>query len=199
MDDPPLVQTFDERTDDSIDVDLARLGELMGAVLRAEGVPASAQAVLTLVDSERIAELKSEFLDGDGSPTDVLSFPIDGPEIASALAEAETREAVAGVSGGPTAVALGSSPDGPLLVGDVVLCPRVAADQASEHAGTTEDELALLVIHGSLHLLDWDHDEADAQSQMWARERELMTSLHRAPARDPWASHNQAEPESAKP
>ena len=71
-------------------------------------------------------------------------------------------------------------------IGDVVLCPVVAATQAAGHAGSIEDELALLVVHGGLHLVGWDHEEDVDRHAMWARERELMTELHRAPARDPW-------------
>ncbi len=74
------------------------------------------------------------------------------------------------------------------LVGDVVVCPDVASEQCSSHAGTLDDELALLVVHGGLHLAGWDHDRPDAQRAMWARERELLTELHGTPARDPWSA-----------
>ncbi len=135
------------------------LASILSSVLAAEGVPGRATAGLTLVGADAIAVLKSEHLGGDG-PTDVLSFPLDGT--------------------GPVA-------DGePWLVGDVVLCPSVAAAQAPTHAGTIEDELALLVVHGGLHLCGWDHDGADQQAAMWARERELLAGLGRTPARDPW-------------
>ena len=48
-------------------------------------------------------------------------------------------------------------PTGQWMVGDVVVCAEVAAAQAPDHAGTVEDELALLVVHGGLHLCGWDH------------------------------------------
>ena len=60
------------------EVDLERLARLLADVLAREGVAAHAEASLTLVDPEPIARLKTEHLDGDGAPTDVLSFPIDG-------------------------------------------------------------------------------------------------------------------------
>jgi probable rRNA maturation factor len=60
------------------------------------------------------------------------------------------------------------------VLGDVVVCPTVAARQAPEHAGTVDAELALLVVHGVLHLLNYDHaDEREAES-MQRRERELL-------------------------
>lgn len=142
------------------DVDLDDLCALLSGVLAAEGVPARAEASLTLVDPADIAELKAEHLDGDGSPTDVLSFPIDGA---------------------------GPVPDGePWVVGDVVICPSVAVAQAPEHAGTPEDELALLVVHGGLHLCGWDHADEAERRRMWDRERELMAAAGRTPERDPW-------------
>ncbi len=152
----PEVVAADARSTDSTPVDLDELSGLLSRVLAAEGAPAGAQASLTLVDPDEIAELKAEHLDGDGAATDVLSFPLDGVE-----------------------------PDAE-LVGDVVLCPDVAARQAPEHAGEVADELALLVVHGGLHLAGWDHAEADERDRMWDRERELLTGLHRPPTRDPW-------------
>ena len=58
----------------------------------------------------------------------------------------------------------------PVLLGDVVVCPAVAADQAPTHAGTLDDELALLVVHGILHVLGHDHAEPDETAAMRARE-----------------------------
>ena len=159
----PTVETFDERSEDTTIVELDNLATLMAGVLNREGVGGTGEASLTLVDPARIAELKAEHLDGDGSPTDVLSFPIDG------------------IEGDPDET-------GVILVGDIVVCPSVAQNQAGEHAGSTQDELALLVIHGSLHLTGWDHAEPEEQAKMWSREKELMIELHGEPVRDPWGS-----------
>jgi probable rRNA maturation factor len=62
----------------------------------------------------------------------------------------------------------------PLLLGDVVICPAVAARYAAEHSRSTEDELALLVVHGILHILGMDHQEPVEEATMQARERELL-------------------------
>jgi probable rRNA maturation factor len=73
--------------------------------------------------------------------------------------------------------------DLPLLLGDVVVCPAVAARQAPEHAGNLDDELALLVVHGVLHVLGWDHAEVEETERMRARERQLLEASHwRGPA-----------------
>lgn len=155
--DVPTVVAADERDHDDPHVQLEPLALLLGAVLAAEGAPAGAEASLTLVDTAVMAELKAEHLGGDGTPTDVLSFPVDGVD------------------------------DAAELIGDVVVCVEVARQQAPEHAGTTEDELALLVVHAGLHLAGWDHATADERARMWGRERELLVALHRHPERDPWS------------
>ena len=136
---------------------------LMVDVLSEMGVPAGAETSLTLADSEYISQLKEEFMDGDGTPTDVLTFPIDGP---MAL-EMEDHE-------------------GTVMLGDIVICPKVAAEQAPTHTGSLEDELALLVVHGCLHMLGWDHDSSEDRDRMWSRERELLRQFHRLPPLDPW-------------
>ena len=67
----------------------------------------------------------------------------------------------------------------PQLVGDIVICPSVAARNAVEHEVTFDDEVALLVVHGVLHLLGWDH-EVDAEAErMEAREQELLNRHYR--------------------
>jgi len=166
----PAVVTSDDRAPSEsappLTVDLAILSRLLADTLAAEGIPARAEVSLTLVDPADIAALKVEHLGGDGTATDVLSFPIDGP---GPVDEAE-----------------------PWLVGDVVIAPEVAAAQAPDHAGTTEDELALLVVHGGLHLCGWDHATPGEESEMWTRERELLTGFGRVFVRDPWADEHPA-------
>ena len=66
----------------------------------------------------------------------------------------------------------------PVLLGDVVVCPAVAADQAAAHAGTLDDELALLVVHGVLHVLGHDHAEPGETAVMRARELDLLQRHH---------------------
>ena len=65
----------------------------------------------------------------------------------------------------------------PLLLGDVLICPTVAERNAVENGKTLRDELALLVVHGTLHILGMDHAEPDEAAAMQARERELLAQL----------------------
>jgi probable rRNA maturation factor len=74
--------------------------------------------------------------------------------------------------------------DFPTLLGDVVICPSVAMRNAPQHAGTYDDEVALLVVHGILHLLGMDHMQDDEAEAMERRERELLEQFHK-PAGQP--------------
>jgi probable rRNA maturation factor len=76
--------------------------------------------------------------------------------------------------GGRGPGAPGDPVDPPVVLGDVVICPTVAARQAPEHAGTLDAELALLVVHGVLHLLNYDHADEREAVTMQGRERELL-------------------------
>ncbi len=143
-------------------VDGERWAALLAVTLADEGVAAGAEAGLTFVDEAAMAELNQAHM-GVSGPTDVLAFPIDG------------REASGADGAGP-----------PGIVGDVVVCLSVAAANAADHAGTPDDELALLVVHGGLHLVGHDHAEADERRRMQARERDLLGAHHGPLAGEPW-------------
>ena len=163
----PEVFCADEQT--AVAVDLDRWQRLATAVLRDEGVRGLAELALLFVTEVEITELNESYM-GKQGPTDVLSFPIDASEAEIVLTNMPP-------SRGPDR----SPPDPgdmPLLLGDVVICPAVAAAQAPQHAGNLDDELALLVVHGVLHVLGHDHDEPDAQALMRARELELLQAHH---------------------
>ena len=123
-----------------------------------------AEVSLIFVDEEAIADLNGRFLGGDG-PTDVLAFPIDDDQLPTGR-HPDTGGRGPGTTSEPS--------DVPLVLGDVVVCPTVAARQAPDHAGTVDDELALLVVHGVLHLLNYDHAEEREAASMQRRERELL-------------------------
>ncbi|CAB4543744.1 unannotated protein [freshwater metagenome] len=161
---PPSIRSSDNRVDSHISVDLDALSNLFAAALQREGVSGFAEASITLLDPSEIAQLKVQYLDGDGAATDVLSFPIDGADCPEESA------------GGPSS----------WMVGDVLICPAVAEAQAPDHAGNLQDELALLVIHATLHLLGWDHVEQTERQEMWQRESELFSELSGTPERNPW-------------
>jgi probable rRNA maturation factor len=150
-------------------VDTMRWVHLAQAVLAAEGVRGEAELSMLFVDEASIGDLNKRFLGKDG-PTDVLAFPID---------EEPAESGRSPDSGGTGPGFTGEIDEAPTLLGDVVICPSVAARNAPEHAGTYEDELALLVVHGILHLLGMDHLEDDEAEAMEARERELLATHHR--------------------
>jgi probable rRNA maturation factor len=150
-------------------VELARWVMLAQAVLRDQGVRGEAELSLLFVDEATMVDLNSRFMGSEG-PTDVLAFPIDDPVEAGRWPDAAST----GPDRDPPEIE-----DLPLLLGDVVICPAVAARQAPEHAGSYEDELALLVVHGVLHVLGHDHADPEEEAAMQALERELLARHHR--------------------
>ena len=158
----------DEQT--AVAVDIVHLTAVAEGVLQAEGVRGLAELALYFVDETAIADLNEKFLGGSG-PTDVLAFPIDD-ELADS-----GRSPDAG-SAGPDRPPVEPS-EVPLLLGDVLVCPSIAARNAAEHQRTVEDELALLVVHGILHVLGMDHATDEETAVMQARERELLGRLHK--------------------
>jgi probable rRNA maturation factor len=163
---PPTIFGADEQRD--IDVDVARWVRLARLVLTDERVHerygSDVEMSLMFVDSQTIAELNERFL-GVNGPTDVLSFPLD-EELPPGGRQPDQG------GRGPGAPADGGDP--PALLGDVVVCPAVATRQAAERGIAAEDEIALLVVHGVLHLLDYDHAEPDEATAMRRREQELL-------------------------
>jgi probable rRNA maturation factor len=127
-------------------------------VLRAEGLPDRSEVSLLLVGTERIAELNRRHLGRDG-PTDVLAFP---------LREMQPGAPPGAVRGGP-----------PLALGDVLICPAVVASNARAARVPFDDEMALMVVHGMLHLLGYDHTEDGDAAVMEERERELLAAAGR--------------------
>ncbi|WP_426566463.1 rRNA maturation RNase YbeY [Angustibacter sp. McL0619] len=112
-----------------------------------------AELSIVLVDEPAMERLHVQWMDLPG-PTDVMSFPMDELRPGSEDAEPE-----------------------PGLLGDVVLCPSVAAQQASQAGHTTQEELLLLTTHGILHLLGYDHAEPDEEAQMFELQRRLLLTF----------------------
>jgi probable rRNA maturation factor len=131
---------------------LAQAEFMMGAL----GLHQDTELVVTLVGEDEIAQLHEEWLDEPG-PTDVLSFPMDELRIA-----APGEPAVAGV------------------LGDIVICPQFAARAAQAAGAPLSVELTLLLTHGILHLLGFDHATEDEHVQMFGRQDELIAA---------WARH----------
>lgn len=163
----PEVFCADEQSD--VPIDLVRWQALALAVLRDEGVRGLAELSILFVAEDEMAQLNQDYMGKDG-PTDVLAFPIDASDVTQVVAPS-------GATRGPDRAPVDPG-DLPLLLGDVVVCPSVAAQQAPTHAGTLDDELALLVVHGILHVLGRDHAEPAEAEEMRTRERALLEAHH---------------------
>ncbi|MGH8979664.1 MAG: rRNA maturation RNase YbeY [Acidimicrobiales bacterium] len=157
----------DEQSDHRGDLD--RWARLARAVLEDRGLRGDVEVSLLFVDEPAIATLNQQFLSREGS-TDVLAFPIEDEPLPPG------RSPDSGGSGP------GAEPaeEPTMLLGDVVICPAVATRHAAEHEVSVDDELALLVVHGLLHLLGMDHEEADEAEVMEALERDLLARYHRS-------------------
>jgi probable rRNA maturation factor len=119
-------------------------------VLEREEAPENLELSIALVDIEEMSELNMEYRGKEG-PTDVLSFECDDP-----------------------CAVLG--PEEPVMLGDVVIAPEIAETQATEYGHTVEEELNLLLVHGVLHLLGYDHIDNEDAEVMQARERALLVA-----------------------
>lgn len=149
------VLVTDEQSDQPVDTQ--RWLSLARSVLEAEaeGMGGTGELSMAFVEEEAMAELNRRFA-GEEGPTDVLAFPIDGADPGDGT---------------------------PAMLGDLVICPAVALRNSAQHVGTYEDEVALLVVHGILHLMGMDHEDPLEAPLMQRRERELLDRFHPAPAR----------------
>jgi probable rRNA maturation factor len=133
----------------AVPVDASFLRGVAVRALEALAVPADAALAVTLVDARRMAELKEKAL-GERVPTDVLAFPMDDPA---------------------------HPMPGPFVVGDVVICPEVAAEQARAASHSLNDELALLLVHGILHCLGRDHATPAEEKAMFAEQADVLLAV----------------------
>lgn len=141
-----------------VSVDTTRLLQLGRFVLAEEDVPEIMDVTILLVDEATIAQLNTQHLGAEG-PTDVLAFPIDDP-----------ADLIEGA---------------PAILGDVVLCPDYIARQATEHGRSAEQELAMLTVHGLLHLLGLDHADPDEARHMFGRTDELLAAFRQVTGDSP--------------
>lgn len=164
----PTVFAADEQG--AVAVDLDGIVALAQQVLGAQGVKGDCELAITFVDEITMADLNKEFLSEDG-PTDVLAFPIDDEIVESG------RSPDSGTTG-PDRPDIEPG-ELPLLLGDVMVCPSVAARNAAERNRSTDDEIALLVVHGILHVLGMDHADAEEEKAMFAKQDDLLARFHK--------------------
>jgi probable rRNA maturation factor len=139
------------------ELDATALLDLVRHVLDEMRIHPQAELSVLLVDAAAMERLHVQWMDEPG-PTDVLAFPMD-----------ELRP---GRRDDPA--------EDPGLLGDVVLCPEVAAAQASAAGHSTEEDLHLLCTHGLLHLLGYDHADPDSEREMFAEQRRLLAAWRAA-------------------
>jgi probable rRNA maturation factor len=138
------------------DVDAHEVSKISRFVLDRMRVHPLAELCVKLVDEPTIAELNEQWMEKEG-PTDVLAFPMD--ELRPGLVNEEPEEGV---------------------LGDLVLCPAVAARQAKDAGHSAGDEVDLLTVHGILHLLGYDHAEPEEHAEMFGLQSRLLAEWRAA-------------------
>lgn len=134
------------------------LVELAALVLESEGFADDTEMTLMFVTDEDAAGYNERFM-GRTGPTDVLAFPLEHLH----PGQTPKREV-----NGP-----------PINLGDVIVAPAYVAVQARGNGVAPEDEMALMVVHGTLHLLGYDHPSDELAEAMEAKEREILARVGR--------------------
>ncbi|HLS63929.1 MAG TPA: rRNA maturation RNase YbeY [Ruania sp.] len=143
-----------EVTNESGDrLDETEFADLSRHVLDTMGVHPQAELEIRFVDTDVMSELHVQWMDEEG-PTDVLSFPMD--ELRPGTDDELSEEGI---------------------LGSIVVCPPVAADQALAAGHSAEEEMLLLTTHGILHLLGYDHAEPEEEKEMFDLQRRLLLTF----------------------
>jgi len=142
--------TVDVQNDPGYPLDAGRLCEAAQAVLKQQNAHPDSSLTIVFTDDESIAALNRQYRDLD-APTDVLSFPA-----------------------GPPIVDL---EDEPPYLGDLIIAFPYAAAQAQRLGHDLDDSLVLLAVHGTLHLLGFDHDTDERRADMWAAQAAALQAL----------------------
>ena len=132
-------------------IDQSRLCEAVGIVTDQQGAPADASLTIVLTDDAAVQALNRQYR-GLDAPTDILSFPAE-------------------------ALPPGLDEEAPYL-GDLVVAYPYAMAQAEREGHPRMDSLSLLVIHGALHLLGFDHDTLTNRAVMWAAQDKALTAMN---------------------
>lgn len=146
--------SIDIQNESGVAIDEARMLALASHALAKLKVHSAADLSVLLLDEPPMEELHIRYLDEPG-PTDVLSFPMD--------------ELKPGTDSEPT-------PAG--MLGSIAICPQVAEAQAKAAGHSLMEEVLLLLTHGILHLLGFDHAEPEEELEMFSLQREILTSFY---------------------
>ena len=142
--------TIEVVNESDVEVDVEALGAQARFVLDRLRIHPQAELSVVLVDEAAMSDLHVRWMNEPG-PTDVLSFPMD--ELRQPQDDEEPE---------------------PGMLGDVVICPQVATRQALAAGHHRDDEMALLLTHGILHLLGYDHAEAEEHAEMFGLQARLL-------------------------
>jgi len=134
------------------ELDVDQLASLSRFVMDRMRVHPLAELCIKAVDEATIAQLNEQWMGKEG-PTDVLAFPMD--ELRPGLVNEEPEDGV---------------------LGDLVLCPDIAAKQGQTAGHGAQAEIELLTVHGILHLLGYDHAEPDEHKEMFGLQDELLAA-----------------------
>ena len=148
-----IAQSDLQRHDAEAGIETERWRRLAELALTAENI-SEGELTLFFIDEQIMTDLNAEHM-GETGPTDVLAFPIDGPTQGTAKTTIDHE--------GP-----------PKILGDIFICPSIARKNADIYKKPFEDEIALLVIHGVLHILGHDHAEDEEKRIMQEREKVLL-------------------------
>lgn len=154
----------------TVDEALALLEVAVAETSRAGLGGAGCEIEISLVADAEMTRLNFDHM-GERGPTDVLSFPLHTWNVEDGRSRLNDDDI---------------SPPGPLLLGDVVLDVDQAVRQAVSGEWSVLEELVLLAVHGTLHLLGHDHADLDEEQAMRALERQVLTTLHRTHREVDW-------------
>lgn len=142
---------IDIQNQDSYALNESRLQAAAATVLTQQYAEPEASLSIVVADNEFVANLNRQYR-GIDAPTDVLSFPADEPPVEEA--------------------------DEPPYLGDIIIAYPYATAQAEREGHVLDDSLALLAVHGTLHLLGYDHDTPENRARMWAAQETALTALN---------------------
>jgi probable rRNA maturation factor len=141
-------------------LEVSWLRSIAEQVLAAQGVGTNVELGLVIATRERVKQLNRDYL-GRDEPTDVLAF--------------SAKEEV-----GADLPPFVQPPDGVLHLGEVIISYPQAVIQAEEYQHSVKKEVAILIIHGVLHLLGYEHDKPELELKMRAREAEILSQIENA-------------------
>ncbi len=147
-----MTYEIEVQNDDAYPVNDERLVVAVREVMERHAVEAGTAVTIVITSNEDVAALNRDFR-GVDSPTDVLSFPADIPPMP------------------------GEAP----YLGDLIIAYPYASAQAAREGHALMDSLSLLVVHGTLHLLGYDHDTFENKAEMWATQNEALLALGISP------------------